>query len=64
MLLTCLEILVLVGAIVVPLMPRKRKSKAMVKPHHPAAHELSQFVVTENGHLQEISNPHDTSLLN
>lgn len=61
MLLT-LEILLLLGAIVLPLVPRKAKQKNVVKPHQPAREELSNYVVNADGNLEEINNPHDSSL--
>lgn len=62
MLLTAIEILMLVGAIILPLVPRKVKSKTTAKANEPAHVELSNYVVTENGDLEELSKPHDTSL--
>ncbi|GAA4104633.1 hypothetical protein [Mucilaginibacter panaciglaebae] len=62
MLVTALEILLLFGAVVVPLVPRKSKSNAKIKSQRPAPPDLSNFVINEDGKLEEINNPHDTSL--
>ena len=62
MLVTALEILLLFGAVVVPLVPRKFKSKAKTRSQQSPPVELSNFVVNEDGKLEEINNPHDTSL--
>ncbi|HWZ36518.1 MAG TPA: hypothetical protein VNW51_10180 [Mucilaginibacter sp.] len=58
MLVTTLEILLLLGAIALPLVPRKEKTKS----HQQASTELSNYAVDENGHLEEINKPQDTSL--
>lgn len=58
MLVTTLEILLLLGAIALPLVPRRAK----IKSHQQASAELSNYAVNENGNLEEINKPHDTSL--
>ncbi|HEY9533904.1 MAG TPA: hypothetical protein VIQ77_05180 [Mucilaginibacter sp.] len=62
MLVTALEILLVFGAVIMLLVPRKSKSKAKIKSQRSAPVELSNFVVNEDGKLEEINNPHDTSL--
>ncbi|MFD2873095.1 hypothetical protein ACFS5N_11485 [Mucilaginibacter ximonensis] len=62
MLLTTLEILLLLGAILLPLVPRKANSKLNRKPKQAARAELSDYVVTETGQLEEIVRPHNSPL--
>lgn len=61
MLVITLEILLFLGAILLPLVLRKTKIEA-AKSSQPERPELSNYVVTEDGKLEEINKPHDTSL--
>lgn len=60
--LVALEILLLLGAIMLPLIPYRNRRKAAIKFGRQKSVELSNYVVTADGKLEEITKPHDTSL--
>lgn len=62
MLVTSLEVLFFSGMVALSSVWRKPKIKIDKKPQQPARPELSNYVVTEDGKLEEINKPQGTSL--
>ena len=60
--LAILEILLFLGILVLLSVPRKAKERANIKPRRQIRPELSNYMVTEDGKLEEINKPQDTSL--